>query len=124
MADTGRVISFHAFAGTPPSGVRTTAIWGETNNPTGRALQGFNFSSTGGGAGMWGETASAAGTGIRARATASTGSSTAGFFDVAWLDGCPLLEDLRRTPRFLEVRADVSAKCRDVMEILDVTGER
>ena len=52
MADTGRVISFHAFAGTPPSGVRTTAIWGETNNPTGRALQGFNFSSTGGGAGM------------------------------------------------------------------------
>ncbi len=83
MADTGRVISFHAFAGTPVSGVRTTAVWGETNNPTGRALQGFNFSSTGGGAGMWGETASAGGTGLRARATSTTGSSTAGFFDNA-----------------------------------------
>lgn len=83
MADTGRIISLHAFAGTPGSGVRTTAVWGESNNPNGRALQGFNFSTTGGGAGIWGETASIDGTGLRARATALTGSSTAGFFDNA-----------------------------------------
>ena len=49
-ATAGNVIAIHAFAGTPQSGVRTTAIWGETNNPTGRALQGFNFASTGTGA--------------------------------------------------------------------------
>ena len=83
MANTGNVISFHAFAGTPVSGVRTTAIWGETNNPTGRALQGFNFASTGAGAGIWGETASVTGSGLRARATSSSGVSSAGFFDNA-----------------------------------------
>ena len=71
QADTSRVISFHAFSGTPLSGVRTTAIWGETNNPQGRALQGFNFAETGTGAGIWAENRSATGTGLRARATVS-----------------------------------------------------
>ncbi len=83
QANTGNVISIHAFAGTPQSGVRTTAIWGETNNPTGRALQGFNFASTGAGAGIWAETASSTGNGIRARATSTVGVSTAGYFDNA-----------------------------------------
>ncbi len=80
---TGRVITFHAFAGTPTSGVRTTAIWGETNNPTGRALQGFNFASTGAGAGVWAESSSVSGTGIHAKATSTTGSNFGGFFEAA-----------------------------------------
>ena len=80
---TGRVITFHSFAGTPTSGVRTTAIWGETNNPTGRALQGFNFASTGSGAGVWAETASESGTGIHAKATASSGQNYGGYFESA-----------------------------------------
>lgn len=87
QADTGRVITFHAFAGTPVSGVRTTAIWGETNNPNGRALQGFNFATTGSGAGIWAETASNAGYGLRARATNAFGYSIAGYFDNASRDG-------------------------------------
>ena len=81
QANTGNVISIHAFAGTPQSGIRTTAIWGETNNPNGRALQGFNFSTTGTAAGIWAESSSTTGNGIRARATSPTGLSTAGYFD-------------------------------------------
>jgi len=80
---SGRVITFHAYAGTPTNGVRTTAIWGETNNPAGRALQGFNFATTGAGAGIWAETASSAGNGLRARATATTGNAIGGFLEAA-----------------------------------------
>ncbi len=87
QADTGRIITFHAFAGTPVSGVRTTAIWGETNNSNGRALQGFNFATTGSGTGIWAETAAANGSGLRARATHTQGDSTAGFFDNASENG-------------------------------------
>ena len=83
MADTGRIITFHAFAGTPSPVVRTTAIWGETNNPAGRAVQGFNFATTGSGAGIWAETAANAGQGLRARATSTTGTAIAGYFDNA-----------------------------------------
>jgi hypothetical protein len=82
-----RDISFHAFAGTPLSGIRTTAIWGETNNPNGRALQGFNFATSGFGAGVWGESASPDGTGLRARATAATGATTAVWGDAGSPDG-------------------------------------
>lgn len=86
-ATSSRVISSYAFAGTPANGARTTALWGETNNPKGRALQGFNFSSADSGdpsnpaTGVWAETASPTGNGIRARATATTGTATAGYFE-------------------------------------------
>ena len=76
----GRVISFHAFAGTPANGVRTTAIWGETNNPVGRALQGFNFATTGNGTGIWAESASVNGAGIFAQATSTSGLCHGGYF--------------------------------------------
>lgn len=84
-----RVIGLHAFVGTPTNGARTTALWGETNNPKGRALQGFNFATTASGdsnnpaVGIWAETASPTGQGLRARATATTGSSFAAYFDNA-----------------------------------------
>ncbi len=87
---SGRDISFHAYAGTPTSGVRTTAIWGETNNPQGRALQGFNFATSGAGVGGWFETASAGGTAIRGRSTSLTGQSYGGWFDNASAEGVGL----------------------------------
>ncbi|MBU6412841.1 MAG: hypothetical protein KGS45_05160 [Planctomycetes bacterium] len=86
-ATSSRVISSYAFAGTPTNGARTTALWGETNNPKGRALQGFNFSAADSGdtnnpaTGVWAETASPTGNCIRARATASSGSAIAGYFE-------------------------------------------
>jgi trimeric autotransporter adhesin len=79
--DTTRDITLYGFAGTPPSQVRTTAIWGETNNPAGRGLQGFNFATSGTAEGIWAETASTVGTGLRARATAATGANYAAFLD-------------------------------------------
>lgn len=94
---SGRVITFHAFAGTPTNGVRTTAIWGETNNPAGRALQGFNFATTGAGAGIWAETASSAGTGLRARATSTTGNATGGFLEAAGVSGIGVLGRVTNT---------------------------
>ncbi len=84
-----RVIGLHAFVGTPTNGARTTALWGETNNPKGRALQGFNFATTSSGdsnnpaTGIWAETASPTGQGLRARATAATGNAYAAYFDAA-----------------------------------------
>ncbi len=84
---TSRIIGLHAFIGTPGNGARTTALWGETNNPKGRGLQGFNFATADSGdannpaTGIWAETASVTGQGIRARATATTGTSYAGYFD-------------------------------------------
>ena len=50
-------------------------------------------------------------------------ATTTGFFDVAWLDGCPLFTTLRTAPRFTELRAVVAASRRDVVEILDATRE-
>lgn len=88
-ATGSRVIGLHAFVGTPTNGARTTALWGETNNPKGRALQGFNFATTASGdsnnpaTGIWAETASPTGQGLRARATAATGNSHAAYFDAA-----------------------------------------
>ena len=49
--------------------------------------------------------------------------TTTGFIDVAWLDGCPPLSPLRTSPRFIELRAQVAATRRDVLEILDATQE-
>lgn len=92
-AQTSRVIGIHSYIGTPQNGVRTTAIWGETNNPAGRALQGFNFATTGNGAGIWAETASTTGNGIRARATSTTGSNVAGYFDTASSSGIAVYGD-------------------------------
>jgi hypothetical protein len=92
-ATSSRVISSYAFAGTPANGFRTTALWGETNNPKGRALQGFNFSSVDGGdannpaTGIWAEVASPTGVGLRARATATSGVSYAAYFDNASASG-------------------------------------
>lgn len=96
-AQSGRVIGLHSYIGTPQNGVRTTAIWGETNNPAGRALQGFNFASTGNGAGVWAETAASAGTGIRARATSTSGSNVAGYFDTASNSGVAVYADATST---------------------------
>lgn len=79
--NSGNVIGIHSFIGTAGNGVRTTAIWGETNNPQGRALQGFNFATTGAGVGGWFETASVDGTAVRGRATSTTGQSFGGKFD-------------------------------------------
>lgn len=84
-----RIIGSYGFIGTPTNGSRTTALWGETNNPKGRGLQGFNFATTDSGdannpaTGIWAETASVTGQGIRARATSTTGVSYAGYFDNA-----------------------------------------
>lgn len=88
-----RIIGSYAFIGTPGNGSRTTALWGETNNPKGRALQGFNFSSADSGdsnnpaTGIWAETASPTGQGLRARATATSGQSYGGYFDNASSSG-------------------------------------
>jgi hypothetical protein len=82
-AQTSRVIGIHSYIGTPQNSVRTTAIWGETNNPEGRALQGFNFSTSGNGAGIWAETASSQGYGLRARATSTSGLCYGAYFDNA-----------------------------------------
>ena len=88
-ATGARSIGLHAFIGTPSNGSRTTALWGETNNPKGRALQGFNFANTASGdvnnpaAGIWAETASPDGQGLRARATSVTGASYAAYYDNA-----------------------------------------
>jgi hypothetical protein len=88
-ATSSRVIGSYAFAGTPTNGNRTTAIWGETNNPKGRALQGFNFATAPSGdannpaTGIWAEVASSTGVGLRARATSTTGVSYAANFDNA-----------------------------------------
>lgn len=88
-----RTIGSYAFIGTPGNGSRTTALWGETNNPTGRGLQGFNFATTASGdvnnpaTGIWAETASPTGQGLRARATATSGSSFAAYFDNASTSG-------------------------------------
>jgi hypothetical protein len=89
-AQTGRIIGLHSYIGTPQNNERTTAIWGETNNPTGRALQGFNFATTGNGAGIWAESASTAGTGLRARNTATSGSSMGGMLEAASPSGFAL----------------------------------
>ncbi len=84
-----RTIGSYGFIGTPVNGSRTTALWGETNNPKGRGLQGFNFATADSGdtsnpaTGIWAETASVTGQGIRARATSTTGSNFAGYFDSA-----------------------------------------
>jgi serine/threonine-protein kinase len=32
------------------------------------------------------------------------------FIDLAWLDGCPLLEPVRQDPRFAAVRATTAAR--------------
>lgn len=88
-----RTIGSYAFIGTPGNGSRTTALWGETNNPTGRGLQGFNFATTASGdvnnpaTGIWAETASPTGQGLRARATATNGVSYAAYFDNASISG-------------------------------------
>ena len=50
-------------------------------------------------------------------------TTATGFFDVAWLDGCPPLEPLRGSPRFIALRARVSATRREVLEMLDATRE-
>lgn len=84
-----RTIGSYGFVGTPTNGDRTTALWGETNNPKGRALQGFNFSTLSSGdtsnpaTGIWAEVASPTGMGLRARATATSGISYAAYFDNA-----------------------------------------
>ena len=50
-------------------------------------------------------------------------AATVGYFDVSWLDGCPLFEPLRTSPRFVELHGKVSAARRGVLEILDATQE-
>lgn len=79
--NSGNVIGVHSFIGTAGNGVRTTAVWGETNNPNGRALQGFNFATTGAGVGAWLETAATGGIAVRGRATAANGQNYGGMFD-------------------------------------------
>ncbi len=69
------------------------------------------------------ELAAARGDLVRAIDAIASVAATAGFFDVAWLDGCPLLAPLRSSPRFNEIRADVTTTRRDVLEILDAMRE-
>jgi serine/threonine-protein kinase len=53
----------------------------------------------------------AAHAGEHARALAALARAAAGtFFDVAWMDRCPLLADLRADPTFLAVRVAVAAR--------------
>ncbi len=89
-AQSSRVIGLHSYIGTPSNNERTTAIWGETNNPAGRALQGFNFATTGNGAGIWAESASSTGSGIRARATATSGLNYGGHLETSSSTGVAL----------------------------------
>ncbi len=42
-----------------------------------------------------------------------------GFFDLAWLDGCPLFEGLRGDPRFLAVHRSVAARATIARAALD-----
>jgi hypothetical protein len=69
------------------------------------------------------ELASASGDLAHALEAVDAAASTRGFADRAWLDGCPLLEPIRHTPRFASLRSDVASRCQDVLEIIDVTRE-
>ncbi len=88
--NSGNVIGIHSSIGTAGNGVRTTAIWGETNNPQGRGVQGFNFATTGAGVGGWFETAATGGIAVRGRATATTGQNYGGMFDNRSTEGVGL----------------------------------
>jgi len=39
-----------------------------------------------------------------------------GLFDIAWMDGCPVLADLRTDPRFIALRTTVAARARAIVE--------
>ena len=60
---------------------------------------------------------------VRALDAVESATSTRGFIDLAWLDGCPLLEAIRHSPRFVVMRSDVETRCRDMLEIIDATRE-
>ena len=70
------------------------------------------------------ELAAARGDLARSISAIDAAGATRGFVDVGWLDGCPLLEPLRGAARFVEIRAEIAATARDVLEILDATGEK
>lgn len=69
------------------------------------------------------ELAIATGDFVRALDAVDAAASTRGFADLAWLDGCPLLEPIRHSPRFAALRSGVAGRCREVLEIIDVTRE-
>jgi TolB-like protein len=60
---------------------------------------------------------------VHALQAVDSATSTRGFVDLAWLDGCPLLEPIRHSPRFVAMRSDVETRCRDMLEIIDATRE-
>jgi hypothetical protein len=41
------------------------------------------------------------------------------FFDVAWLEACPLLEAIRGEPRFHAVRANTTRRAAEILAVLD-----
>jgi len=70
------------------------------------------------------ELASASGDFARAMEAMDAAAGTAGYCDLAWLDGCPLLVPLRGTPRFAELRERVAVNARAVTEALESTREQ
>jgi len=64
------------------------------------------------------ELAAASGDLSRALDAVEAAVSCAGFFDLGWLDGCPLLEPLRAAPRFRALRARVAEVAVLVAEVL------
>jgi serine/threonine-protein kinase len=42
-----------------------------------------------------------------------------GLVDLTWLDRCPLLSELRKTPGFAAVREHVAARAKDVLDVLE-----
>jgi hypothetical protein len=50
-------------------------------------------------------------------------TSTRGFADLSWLDGCPLLEPIRSSPRFASLRSEAANRAQEVLEIIDATRE-
>lgn len=47
------------------------------------------------------------------------GASQAGLYDLAWLDGCPLLRVVRDDPRFVAVRASVAERVDQMLAAAD-----
>jgi serine/threonine-protein kinase len=50
--------------------------------------------------------------------TAVTRAVDQGLFDLAWLDRCPILERVRRDPRFATLRPQVASRARAIAAVL------
>ena len=67
------------------------------------------------------EIAAASGDLSRALDACESAAYTAGFADIAWFDGCVLLDPVRSSPRFMAVRSRVDAVARELRIALEGT---